>query len=95
MADTETLVSGIEFKVLKLIGQVKDLKAENEHLLKEISNLKNQIEQQEKTIRSSESKMKILTTARTLETKEGTVEAKAKITGLLREIDKCIGLLNT
>jgi hypothetical protein len=95
MADPTVLVSGIELKVLTLIRQLKLLKAENEQFQQEINQLKRENEEQKNMIRESESKMKILKTAKTLETKEGTVEAKARVNELLREIDKCIGLLNT
>jgi len=95
MADPTVLVSGIELKVLTLIRQLRLLKAENEQFQQEINQLKRENEEQKNMIRESESKMKILKTAKTLETKEGTVEAKARVNELLREIDKCIGLLNT
>jgi hypothetical protein len=95
MADPTVLVSEIELKVLTLIRHVRLLKAENDKFQQEINQLKSENEEQKKTIRESESKIKILRTVKTLETKEGTVEAKARVNDLLREIDKCIGLLNT
>jgi hypothetical protein len=95
MADPTMLVSGIELKVLELIRKVRLLRAENEHFQQEINQLKSENEEQKNLIRDSESKLKMLKTAKTLETKEGTVEAKARVNELLREIDKCIGLLNT
>ncbi|MBL7138088.1 MAG: hypothetical protein ISS17_04900 [Bacteroidales bacterium] len=94
MADVETLVSGIDYKVHKLIERLHILQKENEQYRKEIHEL-NQINQrQNQTIEESEKKINLIKTTSNFELKEGTVEAKATINELLREIDKCIGLLN-
>ncbi|HNY01493.1 MAG TPA: hypothetical protein PKG48_02840 [Bacteroidales bacterium] len=94
MTEVAHLVSGIEFKLGKLIGRHLQLRKENEELTREISGLKEMIEGHEKTIRELEDKLKALRIAKTIEKKEGTVEAKLKINELVREIDRCIGLLN-
>lgn len=94
MADVETLVSGIDVKVHKMIERLQSLQKENEQLRQEIHK-QNQINQRQKqTIEELEQKINLVKTTRTLEIKEGTVEAKVTINELLREIDKCIGLLN-
>ena len=95
MKDVATLVSGIEFKLRKLIEQHQFTRSENTRLTHEIQELKEFIEEQKQIIKQLEEKSKILKLAKTLETKEGNVEAKLKINELVREIDKCIGLLNT
>jgi predicted RNase H-like nuclease (RuvC/YqgF family) len=95
MGDIATLVSGIEYKVRKLITRNQSLKDENEKLKKEIEALKRTNTEQTELLRKSEEKVNIIKLAKTLETKEGNVEAKLKINELVREIDKCIGLLNT
>jgi hypothetical protein len=95
MGDVSTLVSGIEFKVRKLSERNHFLKAEHEKSVKEILELKENLNQQKKTIEQLEEKINILKLAKAFETKEGNVEAKLKINELLREIEKCIGLLNT
>ena len=94
MANLPVLVDGIEDKILKIISINKKLKIENEQKINEINTLKVNLAEQEKLIQALENKLEILKTARSLENKEGAVEAKAKINDLLREIDKCIGLLN-
>ncbi len=94
MADASSLVTSIESKVQKLIGRQKTLIAENERYQKEIVELKQKIEEQLQDIQEKEVKLNVLKTVQVLENTEGTVEAKARITELLREIDKCIGLLN-
>jgi hypothetical protein len=95
MKDVATLVSGIEYKLGKLIEQQLIQRADNKKHISEIHELKQVINEQKHTIRQLEDKIKILKIAKTTETKEGNVEAKLKINELVREIDKCIGLLNT
>ena len=95
MKDVATLVSGIEYKLRKLIEQHQSTRSENTRLINEIQDLNAVINDQKLTIKQLEEKNKLLKLAKTLETKEGNVEAKLKINELVREIDKCIGLLNT
>lgn len=94
MADMSELVSGIEEKIYRLIGAQRQVTAENEKLGKEVLLLNKKLEDQQKIIEELEKKLNILKTVKTIENKEGTAEAKAKVSRLLREIDKCIGLLN-
>jgi hypothetical protein len=95
MTDVANLVSGIEYKLGKLIEQHHRYRADNIKHIKEIKELKQIIAEQKQTIGQLEEKIKLLKIAKTLENKEGTVDAKLKINELVREIDKCIGLLNT
>jgi uncharacterized protein YjgD (DUF1641 family) len=95
MKDVATLVSGIEYKMGKLIEQHHIQRVENKKCIAELQELKKVVREQKQTIRELEDRIKILRIAKTLETKEGNVEAKLKINELVREIDKCIGLLNT
>jgi len=95
MKDVATLVSGIEYKFGRLIEQHHIQRAENKRHINEIQELTQVINELKNTIRQLEDRIKILKIAKTLETKEGNVEAKLKINELVREIDKCIGLLNT
>ena len=95
MKDVSTLVSGIEFKLSKVLDNRQLLISEIQSLKNTIENLKSENQLQKENIKQLEEKSKILKLAKTLETKEGNVEAKLKINELVREIDKCIGLLNT
>ncbi|MEI7724984.1 MAG: hypothetical protein WCK09_07750, partial [Bacteroidota bacterium] len=95
MKDVATLVSGIEYKLGKLIEQHHIQRADNKRCINEIEELKQVVNEQKLTIKKLEDKIKILKIAKTIESKEGNVEAKLKINELVREIDKCIGLLNT
>jgi hypothetical protein len=95
MKDVATLVSGIEYKLWKLIEQHRTQRSDNQKHISEIKELKQVVSDQKNTIRILEDKIKLLKIAKTIEKKEGAVEAKLKINELVREIDRCIGLLNT
>jgi chromosome segregation ATPase len=95
MKDVETLVSGIDYKLKQLFDNHHHLREENVALKKKIEEFKSDINKYRETIKQLEEKVQLLKLAKTLESNEGNVEAKLKINELVREIDKCIGLLNT
>lgn len=94
MKDLEHLVSGIDYKIHQLIEKHKDLEANIEILRREKEELSKDIRQQVETIDNLERKIKILNITKSIDTGKGASEAKLKINELVREIDKCIGLLN-
>jgi len=94
MKHTSELVSSIENKLDKLVGEYKkNLKAVRDKE-KEIEFLTNSNEEQKKQVRLLEEKIKLLKIIKATEIKEGAADAKLKINELVREIDKCIGLMN-
>jgi len=95
MMNVSSLVSGIELKMNKLIDRQRELVEKMEKYQKEIQELNKLHDVQKDEINKLKEKYNVLKLSKTLETKEGAVEAKAKISELVREIDKCIGLLNT
>ena len=95
MTDFATLVSGIEAKVEKLLTRDLQQREELRRQREEIDALKKVIGEQQSVIAGHESRLKTLTITKTLESIVGNVEAKRRINELVREIDKCIGLLNT
>lgn len=94
MGDEEILISGIEYKVRKLIEELKKEKADNIRLAEENKELKDRIITRERTIEEFEQKINILKTAKSLDTTKGSDEAKQRINELVREIDQCIAFLN-
>ena len=94
MQDLSILVSGIEFKLRKLIEQDNQLKIENAQLLKTKEELSKLIENQKIIINKSEEKYKVLKIVKSLESSTNSFDQKIKINEILREVDKCIGLLN-
>ena len=95
MSEMLALLTGIQGKLQQLIGKNQRILADNKKYLSEIQELKNMNTQQKERIKQLEEKNNILKLAKTLEIKEGNVDAKLKINELVREIEKCIGLLNT
>ncbi|MCX6251097.1 MAG: hypothetical protein NTX61_10140 [Bacteroidetes bacterium] len=79
----------------RLMGQQQELEEKLRISNNEIAEFI-QINSQQKTkINQLEEKIRILRLTKTIEKKEGASEAKSKINELVREIDKCMGLLNT
>jgi hypothetical protein len=95
MSNVVSLVSGIEEKSKKIMERCLELRESLKVSKGEIEELIQINEQNKKTIKQLEEKIRSLIVAKTIENKEGTVAAKNKITELVREIDKCMGLLNT
>ena len=95
MTNVASLVSGIEIKLQKLTDKQKDLIRKLEKYQNEIQELKKVHDEQKDELIKLKEQYRLVKLSKTLESKEGAVEAKAKISELVREIDKCIGLLNT
>ncbi|MEI6696989.1 MAG: hypothetical protein WCO13_13095 [Bacteroidota bacterium] len=94
MQDLSNLVSGIEFKLKRLIEQNNQLKIETTQLLKRNEEFTKTIENQKNTIKELEEKYKVLKIAKSLESHTNSFDQKIKINEMLREVEKCIGLLN-
>jgi uncharacterized coiled-coil DUF342 family protein len=95
MKEFDQQLSGIDFKIRQLIDKYQSLQRKNLELINQVQELTTTSAEQKETIKQLEEKVNILKLAKTLETKEGNIEAKVKINELVREIDKCIGMLNT
>lgn len=94
MKEVDQVISGIKVKIKKLIDQQQNDELQINQLKKEIKELNNLVVEQTQQIRTLEEKNRILTVTKTLESTSETNEVKKKITELVREIDKCISLLN-
>ena len=95
MRNTLSFVTDIESKLLKLFDQQEQIRKKTDEYQKEIQELKKIHEEHKELIHHLEEKINTIRITKTIETKEGAVEAKERITKLVREIDHCIGLLNT
>ncbi len=94
MLSEQTLVSGIEHKVRKLIEKNTQLSKENDRLkslLKEVEDTKSKMENE---ISRSKNEIFNYTIANTLELEYGVEEGRRRIDSLLEEIDKCIEVLS-
>ena len=94
MADINELVNGIQIKVKKLIALNKVFTDENSQLKEKQVELINKTEDQKKIIEQLKDKNNYLKIAESVKQFEGNADVKSKIDELVREIDKCIGLLN-
>jgi len=94
MKELSILVSGIEYKVKKLINQNNQKETEETNLINENNNLNKIIEQQKTQIGELKEKLRNLKIAKSLEFNNGSVNAKNRINELVREIDRCIEFIN-
>jgi phage shock protein A len=94
MKDLQVLVAGIEEKVKQVLQLRETLEEENGKLRSRISEAEKTNEAYTATIKQLEEENKILRLSKSLTTDKGkTVELKQMLSELIREIDKCIGLL--
>jgi len=95
MIEQETIVTSHEVKIKKLVSLLDSLKDENNNLLSEKEELHNLISLKENEFKDLMSKYEQLKLARLLVTgSEDVHSAKLKVNKIVREIDKCIALLN-
>ena len=90
------IVDNIEEKVNKIIFLYKSASDKNEILLSEKSQMKKLISEKDKEIKKLEEKIKLLRITKSVnsEESENIKESRKKINEYVREIDKCVALLN-
>lgn len=94
--DINHLVISLQSKVEKLIIEHKKAQEDLKQIRQENSFLRNNLAQKNQQINELEEMVKVLKLARTLGVKEEkTTDLKLKINELVREIDKCIALVNS
>jgi len=95
MTENETVVNSLQEKIQKVIVLHDQLKNENKRLLTENDELLNTIKNKDNEIKALQTKHDQLKLAKLLSTKSEDVhDAKLKVNRIVREIDKCIALLN-
>ena len=95
MTEKESIINSLEEKIKKLIMLHKELRGENENLFSENDELKSAIKLKEIELKELQSRYEQLKLAKLLATgSEDVHEAKLKVNRIVREIDKCIALLN-
>ena len=93
MFDFETTLSGIEYKIRKLVDENNGLRAEIARLTESNEELRETIKNQEETIKKQKEETNILKLRNTLVQKGDSAEIKLKINQLIRNIDKSLSLL--
>lgn len=94
MASAQNLVNNISEKLKKLIARHNHLIKENTQLKEEQKRLIETLENQKNLIEQLKEKNRNLKISKSVKLEEGNDDVKNKIDNLVREIDKCIGLLN-
>ena len=92
----KNLVGNIENKVNKLIQLYQSVQKEKEEILTESNKLTSDLSDKEETIKRLEEKIKLLRITKSVSTHDDkrNKESRQKINEYVREIDKCIALLN-
>jgi phage shock protein A len=94
MEQARDLVSRINEQVLELLGRHQKLKSERAELQTQNSELQENIEKLKTEINQLKEQIVKLKISKSLTERKDSTEVKAKVDELLREIDKCVGLLN-
>ncbi|QXP74646.1 hypothetical protein RRF68_04810 [Tenacibaculum sp. HL-MS23] len=86
----------LEDKLKNLLSRYEFLKEENQVLLQNNAELQILLQEKQQELNKEQEEYKLLKIAKTIEgSNENTRETKLKINTLVREIDKCITLLNS
>lgn len=94
MKEVLQTVDDIEFKIRQLIIELQRIKEENGRLSTDLVKERQLVDTLKSRITKLEDENKVLRIAQTLTTGIDTTDTKNQIDQLVREIDKCISLLN-
>jgi len=91
----KAIIQNIVDKLEKLVKNYKNLQLENSKLQKDNDALKVSLKEKKDSILSLQDKVKIINISKSIDAdKEGVKATRLKINEYVREIDKCIALLN-
>ena len=91
----KTIINNIEVKVGKLIAKYDQLNSEKLDLQRNNDTLNVQLQEKESQIVALQDKVKLMNISKSVDTSKEDVKAtRLKINEYVREIDKCISLLN-
>lgn len=95
MSELSLTVAGVQSKIEKIVQLHERVKDENFKLIAEKEDLLKTIESNKTMINNLEERTKMLKLAKSLSgVNESSLDTKLKINELVREIDRCIALLN-
>lgn len=95
MNEADQLIINIDNKVKQLVSLRKKDQDEIQILKNKILELQKINIDQQQSIIQLEEKIKFIKITKSLEKGKENIDAKQKINEMLREIDKCIGMLNS
>ena len=91
----KTIINNIEVKVGKLIAKYDQVNAEKLDLQRNNNTLKARLQEKESQIVALQDKVKLMNISKSVDaSKEEVKSTRLKINEYVREIDKCIALLN-
>ena len=93
-ANHEELLKELRVNLKQLYSLYEQTKLEKQNLLDKNSNLEELVRERDQKIKDLEEQNSTIKIATSLVTGEDTHDAKIKINRIVREIDKCIALLN-
>jgi len=89
------IVNNLQHKIMRLVERYERVKLDNEMLRNQNDQLTTQLEGSARDIADLKEKYNTLKFSKTIESSSGDVHfAKIRINQIVREIDKCIALLN-
>lgn len=89
------IVNNLQHKITKLVERYRGIKIDNELLKNQNDQLAMKLEESAREMADLNEKFNTLKFSKTIEASSGDVHnAKIKINQIVREIDKCIALLN-
>ena len=95
MADLSIIVSEIELKLRKLLDEKKRLEAENKRLAEENEALDRENLALRRSVAELQDKINKCTIVNALDNEKEVEEGRRLIKELVREIDKCVSILNS
>ena len=93
-AKHDAVINELNFKIDKLIKLYISSLEQNKSLESKIQDLQSELENLQRENKDLNNKLKTTRVASAISEGEGSSEAKNRISQLVREIDKCIALLN-
>ena len=91
----KNIINNIEVKVGKLVTKCSQLSVEKDNLQQNNDALNVQLQEKEKKVVALQDKVKLMNISKSVDaTKEDVKATRLKINEYVREIDKCIALLN-
>jgi hypothetical protein len=94
MEDLSVILQGLEYKTHRLIKKLEETQKENIEIKDKLNNLEKSEAENKLKIKYLEEKNNIIKIANSIEGSENKSKAKLKINELLREVDRCLAMLN-
>src|SRR3546814_19230370 len=95
MAEIASQLASLEKKIGTLMAYCDSLEVERTELKEQYEAMQTTLKQQQATLKEQEERIRVLKLARTVsDNSEKSIDIKQKINEFVRDIDKCIKLLN-